>query len=74
MRILAALSRAKGKRVLDPSWQHLYLEPEPVVWAPLFDHGIEVTHEEAAVKAGRRPPGGLGLDRWRASQFASRQW
>ena len=62
MRILAALSRAEGKCVLDLCWRHLYLEPELVPSATRFDHGIEVTHEEAAVKAGRRPPGGLGLD------------
>ena len=68
MRILAALSRAEGKRVLDLCWRHLYLEPELIPWATRFDHGIEVTHEEAAVKAGRRPPEGFVLTAGAACQ------
>ena len=75
MRILAALSRAEGKRVLDLCWRHLYLEPELVPSASRFlprDRG----HPRGSRCQGRPQarPEGLVLTAGAASQFASRQW
>jgi hypothetical protein len=46
----------------------------PVEADQLFEHDFPALRQRTPVKAGRRPPEGIGLDGSVACSFASRHW